>query len=81
MRYVSLVKSLIGVYYPVPTDSDDVARTMISTSSLSRMWCSTYTEEETDALIARHGGIKLPPEYARRLDYDSHAVHLSEHGV
>lgn len=77
MWYASLVKSLIGIYYPIEAASENEARLKISTSSLKELWCSVYHADKTDELIAAYGGIKLPDGYAKHLDFDSFAVSQS----
>jgi hypothetical protein len=77
MLYASLTGPLLGVYYPVPTDDDTEACLMLNTSKLKSLWCSLYTEDEALVQINRHGGLMLDAGFAKRLDYDSHAVYLA----
>ncbi len=76
MLYASLIGPLFGLYYPIPTDDMDAARTMMHTSKLAKLWCSIYTYEEVLGFISKFGGHVLPTEFADRLDYDSHAVEI-----
>ena len=65
--YASLVGPLIGLYLPLPLQDDAANRRLLNASKLAKLWCSIYTEKAVDAAIAKHGGIKLPPSYARNL--------------
>jgi hypothetical protein len=75
MLYASLTGPLLGLYYPLPTDDKEVARVMLSTSSLKQLWCSIYTETEAQHCVAKYSGMLLPEEYAKRLDYHVLPVH------
>lgn len=68
MLYASLVGPLVGLYYPVPTDDENIARRMMNSSKLRSLWCSIYTKEQVDACIAKYEGSILPDVFARRLD-------------
>jgi len=73
--YASLTRALMSLYYPIEAENEDIARRMIATSSLSKMWCSVYTEEQVDEFIKNYGGHKLT---VRQLDYDYHRVFSDE---
>ena len=81
--YASLTGPLLGLYYPLPDDleSDVERRVALNTSKLGRLWCQIYPRAEAERAMREHGGEMLPIEYARRLDYDSHAVHQVRRGV
>lgn len=73
--YASLIGPLLGVYYPLSNEFDSVQRRMaLNTSKLRMLWHSIYTTEEVDQSIQIWGGVKLPDEFAKKLDYGSHAV-------
>lgn len=72
--YASLVGPLLGVYYPLPFDDEGTNRIALNTSRLQRLWHSVYRREGVEAQIELYGGVMLPDEYARRLDYDSYKV-------
>ena len=74
--YASLMGPLLGMYYPLPFDDEGKCRVALNSSSLAKLWCSVYTSKVVDESIAKYGGIKLPDEYARKLDYDSHVVEV-----
>lgn len=72
--YASLVKGLHGLYYPIAADSEAEARLKINNSSLKNLWCSVYTNIETERLVTEYGGVILPDAYLKKLDYDTFAV-------
>jgi hypothetical protein len=65
---------MLGVYYPLPFEDPDLCRVALNTSKLKSLWCSIYDEETVDQAMEQFGGVKLPEGFARKLDYDSHAV-------
>lgn len=75
--YASLIGPLLGLYYPLPQvfdDSPERQRLAMNSSRLAKLWHSVYSSDEVDRQIKEFGGLKLPDEFARRLDYDHHAV-------
>lgn len=60
MLYASLTGPLIGVYVPLPSDSESENRVMLNDSKLAKLWCAVYTEDEVDHQIKEYGGVKLP---------------------
>lgn len=73
-EYASLMGPLLGVYYPLPFESEGKNRIALNTSRLKGVWCSVYSREEVEMQIQQFGGVMLPDEFANRLDYDSFAV-------
>jgi anaerobic selenocysteine-containing dehydrogenase len=73
-RYASLIGPLRGIYYPLPEASRDQQRVMMNTSRLKNLWHSIYDEAEVDRQLKEYGGVKLPPDFAKKLDYDSFEV-------
>lgn len=78
MKYASLVGPLIGIYYPLPFDTELKNRLALSSSRLKLLWCSLYDEQQVDEAIREFGGIKLPASFARALDYDSFVVNQGD---
>lgn len=74
--YASLTGPLLGLYFPLPDDLQTRQQrgVALNSSKLAANWCSVYTKKEVAEQIAQFGGMKLPDEYARRLDYDHHQV-------
>lgn len=78
MRYASLVGPLLGLYFPVPWDDDEVSLCALNTSKLENLWGHVYSEDEVDRMIESRGGTKLPENAAMQLDYDSYVVQKAE---
>ena len=72
--FASLVGPLLGIYYPLPFDNERSARIALNTSRLAKLWGGVYTRAQVNESIAKRGGLMLPDSFARKLDYDSHAV-------
>ena len=72
--YASLVGPLVDLYYPLPFEDEIKCRVALNSSRLKHLWCSVYSEGETDEFIAEFGGMKLPDYMADKLDYDSHEI-------
>lgn len=70
MLYASLTGPLLGLYFPIPTENKILARFMLNSSKLQKLWCSLYDEKETNILCSTYGGTKLPKEFMFKLDYD-----------
>jgi hypothetical protein len=70
MLYASLTGPLLGLYFPVPTDDEVIARKMLASSSLNKLWCSVYTIDEVVRQIRQHGGEILADSHASQLDYN-----------
>ncbi len=81
--YASLTGPLLGLYLPLPFSSEALNRVALNSSSMKRLWCSVYSEDQTTRCISEYGGTKLPDSFARKLDYDSGVVHdfAREHGL
>jgi hypothetical protein len=73
-QYASLMGPLLGLYYPLPFESEYKNRIALNTSRLKSLWCSVYSREQVEVQVKQYGGIILPDNFARKLDYDSHAV-------
>lgn len=70
--YASLIGPLSGLYLPLPHHDNCAARVALNSSSLARLWCPIYTRDELpeDAIVLDDG-------FARKLDFDAHAVYVA----
>lgn len=70
--YASLVKGLLGYYYPCPRGiyTKDEFRLALNNSELKALWCDVYTPEQVCNNIARFGGGILQPHCELLYDYD-----------
>lgn len=70
--YASLTGPLLGLYYPIPDELDNrlLQGAAMNSSKLKSLWHSIYPSEEVDRQIQEYGGMKLPDQFAQRLDYD-----------
>jgi hypothetical protein len=74
MKYASLIGPLLGLYYPLPFESEAKNRAALASSGLKHLWCSIYDKAEVEKQVARFGGGMLPDGFARKLDYRTEAV-------
>jgi hypothetical protein len=65
--YASLTGPLLGLYFPLPGQSETENRVMLNKSKLSKLWCSIYPESMVDKLIISSHGTKLDESYALNL--------------
>jgi len=71
--YASLTGPLLGVFYPLPTDDEILARRMLNSSKLKNLWCSVYTVQQiwNNTLKMRlPAPTYLDDSFAQKLDYD-----------
>lgn len=67
MMYASLTGPLVGLYFPLPSKSEEENRIALNQSKLQNLWCSIYTEKEVNEHIKKYGGQKLDAHFALRI--------------
>lgn len=75
--YASLIGPLRGVYYPLPDElaSEGKRRMAMNTCRLKDMWHSIYLAADVQRqALDFYDSVVLPDDFAKKLDYDSHAV-------
>jgi len=65
--YASLTGPLLGLYFPLPDQSEMENRTLLNKSKLAKLWCSIYPESEVNKLVATGRCIKLDESYVLNL--------------
>lgn len=73
--YASLIGPMLGLYYPMPAGFNKAqCRAAMNSSRMKSLWMSVYPRDEVVKQIEEFGGLMLPDQFAKQLDYDSAVV-------
>ena len=74
-RYASLVRELLGIYFPLPFADDEANREALLRSNLRGLWCTIYSKEQALAFAKDPAHVLSPKNF--RLEYPYHEVELA----